>query len=232
MKKTKIFSVFMAGAMLASITACGKEITDGVIKDDSKFQINAFAVENGVGHQWLVEAAIKWNEMNADSKFQVIPQTGSMALHNGLDAMIEAKTTDINMYFGSQRPSLAQITKGLFIDVSDVYQMSVDADGKKIAEKTHYYEDLQEEALAYSRKIGLAPLYIKPLEEAKHIFSHVEWQMIGYSIRVDELEKACKESMLFIHPEEVESKYPIPSAFERYVKYVNIRLGQEKFEDI
>lgn len=143
MKKSKILSVFMAGAMLASITACGKEVTDGVQIDKNKFQINAFAVENGVGHQWLVEAAIKWNEMNANSKFQVIPQTGSMALHNGLDAMIEAKTTDINMYFGSQRPSLAQITKGLFIDVSDVYQMSVDADGQKIAEKTHYYEDLK-----------------------------------------------------------------------------------------
>ena len=147
MKKTKVLSkvlsIVMVGAMLMGMAACGREITDGVKVDENKFQINAFAVENGVGHQWLVQAAIKWNEMNPDSKFQVIPQTGSMALHNGLDAMVEAKTTDINMYFGSQRPSLSQISKGLFIDVSDVYQMSVDPDGKKIAEKTHYYDDLK-----------------------------------------------------------------------------------------
>ena len=140
MKKTKVLSkvlsIVMVGAMLMGMAACGREITDGVKVDENKFQINAFAVENGVGHQWLVQAAIKWNEMNPDSKFQVIPQTGSMTLHNGLDAMVEAKTTDINMYFGSQRPSLSQISKGLFIDVSDVYQMSVDPDGKKIAEKT------------------------------------------------------------------------------------------------
>lgn len=147
MKKTKILSVLLASTMLAGmtvgLTSCGKEVTDGVKIDKNKYQINAFAVENGVGHQWLVQAAIKWNEMNPNSKFQVIPQTGSMSLHSGLDAMVEAKTTDINMYFGSQRPSLAQIMKGLFIDVSDVYEMSVDPDGQKIKDKTHYYDDLK-----------------------------------------------------------------------------------------
>lgn len=89
----------------------------------------------------------------------------------------------------------------------------------------------QEEALAYSRSIGLAPLRIKPLGEAKHIFSHVEWQMTGYSIRVDELEKSCTENMLFIHPEEVQNEFPIPAAFEKFVKYVNVRVGQEKYEE-
>ena len=89
----------------------------------------------------------------------------------------------------------------------------------------------QDEALAYSRSIGLAPLHIKPLGEAKHIFSHVEWQMTGYSIRVDELEKSCTENMLFIHPEEVQNEFPIPAAFEKYVKYVNVKIGQEKFEE-
>ena len=87
----------------------------------------------------------------------------------------------------------------------------------------------QEEALSFSRSIGLAPLYIKPLGEAKHIFSHVEWHMIGYSIRVDELEKSCTEDMLFAHPEEVEQNIPIPAAFEKYVKYINVRIGQDKY---
>ena len=88
----------------------------------------------------------------------------------------------------------------------------------------------QEEALAYSRSIGLAPLRIEPLGEAKHIFSHVEWQMVGYSIRVDELENSCTEDMLFIHPEDVEQEYPIPAAFEKYVEYVNVKIGQEKYD--
>lgn len=88
-----------------------------------------------------------------------------------------------------------------------------------------------EQAVAYSKKIGLAPLHIKRLGEAKHIFSHVEWRMIGYLVRVDELEKSCKEDMLFAHPQEVQEKYAIPAAFEKYMSYMNVKLGQEKYKD-
>ena len=89
----------------------------------------------------------------------------------------------------------------------------------------------EEETVAYCKKIGLSPLHIRKLEVAKHIFSHVEWHMIGYRIRVDELEKASGEELLFIHPEEIEKEFPIPAAFEKYVKYVDVKLGQEKYED-
>lgn len=90
----------------------------------------------------------------------------------------------------------------------------------------------EEEALAYSKGIGLSPLRIQRLEEGKHIFSHVEWQMTGYRIRVDELEKSCTEKMLFVHPEEIQKEYPIPAAFETYTKYMEIKLGQEKYEHV
>ena len=60
----------------------------------------------------------------------------------------------------------------------------------------------------------------KKLPAAKHIFSHIEWQMIGYDIRVDELEKTNNKKYLFIHPEEIQKEYPIPSAFEKYMKLI------------
>ena len=90
----------------------------------------------------------------------------------------------------------------------------------------------EEEALKYSKQIGLLPLRIQKLENGKHIFSHVEWQMVGYRIRVDELESACTEKMIFVHPEEIQEEYPIPAAFETYTKYVEIKLGQEKFKNV
>jgi len=73
-----------------------------------------------------------------------------------------------------------------------------------------------EEVTNYSKSIGLMPIHIKELPAAKHIFSHVEWHMIGYEIRVDELEKTNKKGLLFIHPEEIAKEYPIPSAFDKY----------------
>ncbi len=88
----------------------------------------------------------------------------------------------------------------------------------------------EDEAIEYSKQIGLSPLRIQKLEDGKHIFSHVEWQMVGYRIRVDELEKSCTEKMLFVHPEEIQAEYPIPAAFETYVKYVDVKIGQEKFQ--
>ncbi len=72
------------------------------------------------------------------------------------------------------------------------------------------------QVIEYCKNIGLAPLRIQKLENAKHIFSHVEWHMIGYRVRVDELEKSCTENMIFVHPEDIQREYPIPAAFEAF----------------
>ena len=86
----------------------------------------------------------------------------------------------------------------------------------------------EEEALQWAKKHQIAPIRIRPLEPAKHIFSHVEWHMTGYMIRVDELEQR-DESLLFVDVKETEEKYPIPAAFLAYTKYMNIRLGNDRF---
>ncbi len=74
-----------------------------------------------------------------------------------------------------------------------------------------------EDVTKYSKSIGLMPIKVKKLPEAKHIFSHVEWHMTGYEIKVDELEKTNEKNFLFIHPEEIDKRYPVPSAFEKYM---------------
>lgn len=102
----------------------------------------------------------------------------------------------------------------------------------------------EEEVLAYLKELGLSPLRIQPMEQAKHIFTHKEWHMKGYVIRVDELagrdmdvpsgetkvkRTAGRQDFLFVEPKETEEQYPIPSAFAAYTKYLNIKLGNEKF---
>ena len=90
----------------------------------------------------------------------------------------------------------------------------------------------EEEVLSYLKELGLKAVYIRRLEEAKHIFTHREWHMIGYVIRVDELERGAfdsEEPFLFAERDETEEKYPIPSAFVRYAQYLKIRLGNDKY---
>lgn len=85
----------------------------------------------------------------------------------------------------------------------------------------------------YLEERGIKVLRILPLEDAKHIFTHREWHMRGYMVRVDEL--AAREmteeaaDWIFIEPQETQEKYPIPSAFAAYTRYLNIRLGNERY---
>ena len=82
-----------------------------------------------------------------------------------------------------------------------------------------------DEVTAYCKEIGLAPVRVRPLENAKHIFSHIEWHMTGYEVLVDELEKTNEKGFLFALPEEIGKKYSIPSAFEVYVRHAGIEKG-------
>lgn len=87
-----------------------------------------------------------------------------------------------------------------------------------------------EEVLSYLKEKNLSPIRIQKLGDSKHIFSHIEWHMQGYVIRVEELEDGDMGDMIFVEPAQTEEKYPIPAAFSAYTDYLQIKLGQEKYE--
>ena len=96
-----------------------------------------------------------------------------------------------------------------------------------------WIEGIQDEdsVLAYLKEIGLQAIHIKRLEDSKHIFSHKEWHMTGYAIRVDELTRSeDKSGLLFVEREETQNNYAIPAAYAAYTGYLNIKLGNERFE--
>lgn len=85
----------------------------------------------------------------------------------------------------------------------------------------------EEEALSLVGEMELVPVRIQKLPDAKHIFSHVEWHMTGYAIRVAALEEE-REQLLFVEPEDTKEQYPIPAAFVAYTDYVNVLMGSRK----
>lgn len=86
----------------------------------------------------------------------------------------------------------------------------------------------QEEVLQLVKQMQLSPIRIIKLEDAKHIFSHVEWQMIGYMIQVEETEHM--ENHLFVEGSRAQEAYAIPSAFLAYAQYMQIKIGNGRFE--
>ena len=93
----------------------------------------------------------------------------------------------------------------------------------------------QDEIVHLVKDMHLSPIRVQKLENAKHIFSHIEWQMEGYAILVEEAgfdaeaEKMAENHLIFVDAEKSQEKYAIPSAFAAYAKYMGIRLGNEKF---
>ena len=78
----------------------------------------------------------------------------------------------------------------------------------------------QEEILKYLRELELEPLRILPIGEAKHVFSHVEWWMRGYQVRVASVEQPLWKELIFVKPQETAEQYAIPSAFDVYANYL------------
>ncbi len=114
-----------------------------------------------------------------------------------------------------------------------------------------------DEVLAYLKTLGYAPLRIQALEDAKHIFSHVEWNMKAYAVLIEEPEhgmeidtEAAPESesgiktpaaaetelkgrfgqdWIFVDGRDAGRRYAIPAAFSYYTRYMEWKLGRDAF---
>ncbi len=78
----------------------------------------------------------------------------------------------------------------------------------------------EREVLDLIRSMNLDAVRIEQLSPAKHIFSHVEWRMMGYRVRVAALEEKHQKDMIFVNREETRKKYAIPTAFAAYSGYI------------
>ncbi len=84
-------------------------------------------------------------------------------------------------------------------------------------------------AVDYLREQGFDSMRIEKISAAKHIFTHREWHMQGYLVRIAEQQEVSAKKELprnagahkryvFATVEEMEKVYPVPSAFAAYKK--------------
>ncbi len=70
----------------------------------------------------------------------------------------------------------------------------------------------EDEALAAAAAYGTAPKAATPLGNAKHLFSHIEWQMQGFRIDCE----TESDALLWATPDELSNRYAIASALRFY----------------
>ena len=74
---------------------------------------------------------------------------------------------------------------------------------------------------------GFYDYILEPLGEGKHIFSHVEWHMTGYRVRLQTLTKRLRRILdedadwTLATRRELEESYALPSAFDRFKKQID-----------
>lgn len=86
----------------------------------------------------------------------------------------------------------------------------------------------EDQAVSYLKEKGFSPLRILPLPGARHIFSHVEWNMIGHAVLVEDMEeREAGGEFLAVEPERTRREYPIPSAFGAYADWLFMRTETE-----
>ena len=75
-----------------------------------------------------------------------------------------------------------------------------------------------EEVGKYLADLGLTPTAISPLPTAKHLFSHIEWRMVGFAVEVESIPTAV-EDWFFAPVSQLDDTYAIPSAYGAYRPY-------------
>ena len=109
---------------------------------------------------------------------------------------------------------------------------------RRIEDKTVLVPNLEghlssDQVLDYVKGEGLSPIRIQELPEAKHIFSHIEWHMAGYVVKVEEPELPAGQAtaaqtdspgkLFFVEKQQMEETYSIPAAFAAYTEYFKHR---------
>lgn len=80
----------------------------------------------------------------------------------------------------------------------------------------------------YLKEYGIEVEEITKLSKAKHIFSHIEWHMIGYYLKLKEIGSFPMKDIIWVKEEEIKNIYSLPTAFEAYRKCIGTQqLGLE-----
>lgn len=61
--------------------------------------------------------------------------------------------------------------------------------------------------------------YITSMDHSKHIFSHIEWHMLGYYVRLKAMD-ASLSSITWATANEIREKYALPTAFQAYTRTI------------
>ncbi len=86
-------------------------------------------------------------------------------------------------------------------------------------------------AVREAERLGFMALHVRPLPAARHIFTHLTWEMQAYEIKIAPRGEEYEKQLIFADPAAIEDRYPLPGALEAYASLYGIRIGRRKKEE-
>ena len=86
-----------------------------------------------------------------------------------------------------------------------------------------------EEAVSFVEENGFEALRVTQLQNARHLFSHVEWDMTGYEIRIAPRGE-IPGGWLFAGREDLLGRLAVPSAFSAYLRLIRDNGQDPKYK--
>ena len=77
---------------------------------------------------------------------------------------------------------------------------------------------------AILQEMGILQAELIPMKNQKHIFTHVEWHMDCYFVKVS---KKIDSDLLWLTKEEAEASFALPSAFKKIWQEGIERMGHD-----
>jgi len=178
----------------------------------------------GTFNQALMELGATVCLPNGEPKCDICPWTGScLAKKQGLVDRIPVKSKAKQRTVEERTLLLLSGTAGIALHKRPSKGLLAGMYEPPVMEGTYD----EEEVLAYAKELGYHPLQITRVEDHVHIFTHKEWHMRAYRLRIDEISDVRKiderNDFFFVDAEELQTKYPLPSAFAPYRKYLEVK---------
>ncbi len=208
--------------VLARVTASAQDIAKASVKKEAEQAIAAILPQDRAGdfNQALMELGATVCVPNGPAKCDQCPLCGlCLAKARGIEGQLPKKSA----------------AKPRKIEERTVFLIR---DGERVALRRRENAGLlaglyelpnapghlsESEALAFVRARQYVPLRIRPLPDAKHIFTHIEWRMVGYQIQIGEPSDA-KGAYLFVELSDTKTQYPLPAAFAKYLRLAGSTL--------
>ena len=83
----------------------------------------------------------------------------------------------------------------------------------------------------YLQEQGIKVEEITKLTKAKHIFSHIEWHMLGYYLKLKDIKELPMKDLVWVSEDEIKSIYSLPTAFDAYRKCIGNQQLELELEE-